>query len=717
MGLFCPCLPSITYAMFSVVQQHHPHPRPHPQQLQQRQPQRQQELQSQNQDEDQDEDQDQNQNQTIRTEDIKAMLSYLSQTDIGLRALRETPELAEIINTTTSTTSTTTYSLPQHQQQPFRESELEPDSDSAASATSSSDSPYPPRNATASPVPDSSQRVPGYVPGMHRPITPQLFGNGVGSGTSREFDSDDYSTTPRATSPTNMSRHERSERERPAGGGVSMRPGISVREGGGVFGIAMEGASSIEGVLSGERDRRRGPDSPELTLSDLSRRRPASPLSQVHTVPSAPASRPSTGGSTSAQVNVNFSPSHSANARIPDATHSPSGSKSESNYSSSHSHNRVGSSSSSNLDQEHEQDRGITEAYAGGSGLARSKSIASRSIASPALPESPLIDNERNLAEYFHAGSGSQSWDNSSSKSMSPISVPPSLLYKNVTAGGSRPSTPNIQRPMTPGLGGQRSSTPVGAAGTAIARSPTPNYLLQRSPSATGYHSEYERPGSAMGVMRSQNHALAHSNSIRTTPSHTSSSSASNPLLQSSLDNSSRSSLESVGSSYHSSDGEMEDKKAKMLMTLLFEPDSERAKLVRRRLEGLTGSSSSFGGPGEGKKVNGFSFSNGERDQNGHGQPKGSDSPISTLGDQEDTLQLLTGLTKKDVASIQQKLISAYVTREAENALKASQRRRRPSVQSRDFVCVVPPREEIYVILTCHYLDRPLVLLLALQQT
>lgn len=706
--------------MFSVVQQLHPHP--HPQQLQQQQPQRHQEFQSQNQSQGQGQDQgqDQNQNQiqsqTVRTEDIRAMLSYLSQTDIGLTALRETPELAEIIS---ATTSTTTYSPPPHQQPPFRESELELDSDSAASATSSSNSPYPPRNATASPVPDSSQRVPGYVPGMHRPITPQCFsngvtsGNGVVSGTSGEFDSDDYSTTPRATSPTNMVRHERSERERSGPvpvGGMSMRPGVGVREGGSVRGMAIDGASSIEGVLSGERDRRRGLDGPSLTLGDLTKRRPASPLSQVHTVPSGSASRPSTGGSTSAQVNADLSHPHfntNTNPRIQDVTHSSSSSKSESNHSAVHSHNRTESSSGSNLDQEHEQDHGITEAYAGGSGLARSKSIASRSIASPALPESPLIDNERNMNEYFHAGNGSQPWDNSSIKSMSPISVGLPLLYKNATAGGSRPSTPNIQRPTTPGLGGQRSSTPVGAAGTAVARSPTPNYLLQRSPSAAGYQSEHERPASAMGTTRAQHHTLAHPNSIRTTPSHTSSSSASNPLLQSSLDNSSRSSLESVGSSYHSSDGEIEDKKAKMLMTLLFEPDSERARYVRKRLEGLTGSGSSAGGAGEGKTANGFSFINGgggEQDENSHGQTKGSDSPVSTLGDQEDTLQLLTGLTKKDVATIQQKLISAYVTREAESALKASQRRRRPSVQSRDLVCVTPPRGGIYVIINIIFL-------------
>ena len=698
--------------MFSIVQQHHPHPHPHPQPSQHQQPQQQHGNQSQS----HNQNQSQSQNQAIRTEDIKAMLSYLSQTDIGLRVLRETPEPPEI-----TPAITTTYSLQQHQhQEPFRESDIELESDSAASATSSSNSPYPPRNATASPVPDSSQRVPGYVPGMHRPITPQTFGNGISSGTiGGEIDSDDYSTTPRATSPTNMFRHDRDrerERERAgsaaSGSSMSIRPGVM---GASARGIAMDGASSIEGVLSGERDRRRGLESSPLSLADLARRRPASPLSQVHT---APSSRPSTGGSTSAQVNANVShtpPGANTNTRISGPMHSPSSSRSESNYSTGPGHGRMGSLSSSNHDQEHEHDHASTEAYAGGSGLARSKSIASRSIASPALPESPLIDNERNLG-HTHGGSGT--WDNGSSKSMSPISVGPSLLYKNATPGGSRPSTPNIQRPTTPGLGGQRTSTPVGAAGAAIARSPTPTYLLQRSPSAAGYYTEHDRPGSAMGTARAQHQALTHTNSIRTTPSQTSSSSASNPLLRSSFDNSSRSSLESVGSSYHSSDGEMEDKKAKMLMTLLFEPDSERARLLRKRLEGLTGSSTSLGGPGEGKKVNGLSFMNGggEQDENDLSHQKGSDSPVSALGDQEDTLQLLTGLTKKDVATIQQKLISAYVTREAENALKASQRRRRPSVQSRDLVCVILSRGEICVILTSFSFDRPLVLLLALQQ-
>ena len=87
-----------------------------------------------------------------------------------MRAIQEMPGLAKIINTTTFTTTTNMYSPPSHQQQPFRESEIKLDSDSAASATSSLNSLHPPHNTTTSLVPDSSQCIPGYVPGMHRPM-------------------------------------------------------------------------------------------------------------------------------------------------------------------------------------------------------------------------------------------------------------------------------------------------------------------------------------------------------------------------------------------------------------------------------------------------------------------------------------------------------------------------------------------------------------------
>lgn len=90
-----------------------------------------------------------------------------------------------------------------------------------------------------------------------------------------------------------------------------------------------------------------------------------------------------------------------------------------------------------------------------------------------------------------------------------------------------------------------------------------------------------------MGTMHAQHHAIAHSNLIHMMPNHTSSLSASNPLLQLSFDNSSQSSLKSIVLSYHSSDGEMEDKKAKMLMTLLLNQIQSTPSWSGRGLGGL----------------------------------------------------------------------------------------------------------------------------------
>ena len=84
-----------------------------------------------------------------------------------------------------------------------------------------------------------------------------------------------------------------------------------------------------------------------------------------------------------------------------------------------------------------------------------------------------------------------------------------------------------------------------------------------------------------------------------------------------------------------------------MLMMLLFELDSEHARLLKKQLEGLTGSSTSLSGPGEGKNVKGLSFMGGEQDENYLGHHKGSDLPVSALGYQEDIMQPLKGLTKK----------------------------------------------------------------------
>ncbi|KAF9518183.1 hypothetical protein BS47DRAFT_324130 [Hydnum rufescens UP504] len=67
--------------------------------------------------------------------------------------------------------------------------------DSHVNSGLSSPSPYR-RVNSASPVPGSDARVPGYIPGMHRPITPAR------ESDFEEFPSYSNATTPRATSPT-----------------------------------------------------------------------------------------------------------------------------------------------------------------------------------------------------------------------------------------------------------------------------------------------------------------------------------------------------------------------------------------------------------------------------------------------------------------------------------------------------------------------------------
>ena len=75
-----------------------------------------------------------------------------------------------------------------------------------------------------------------------------------------------------------------------------------------------------------------------------------------------------------------------------------------------------------------------------------------------------------------------------------------------------------------------------------------------------------------------------------------------------------------------------------------------------------------------------------DQDSSSKDDSHSKDDVSESIGDQEDVLQLLTGLTKRDLVSIQQRLVSAAVAREAEEAIRISQRRRRPSVQSRDYV-------------------------------
>jgi hypothetical protein len=216
-----------------------------------------------------------------------------------------------------------------------------------------------------------------------------------------------------------------------------------------------------------------------------------------------------------------------------------------------------------------------------------------------------------------------------------------------------QPQTPNnIARTTTPAATSiaipARLASPVARVGTS-------NYLVQRSPS-NGFHMDYNHDGSIVAQDSAVRRKLTH------TPS-TSSTSVYNPILDSSLDSSPRSSTGSAGWSYHSPDEG--DTHFRDICNWLFDPESKGFTFV------------------SGKRKGGV---NGDGDDSSRNELDSKDDASDSIGYQEDVLQLLTGLTKRDLSSIQQKLVSAAVAREAEEAIRLSQRRRRPSAQSRKFV-------------------------------
>lgn len=303
----------------------------------------------------------------------------------------------------------------------------------------------------------------------------------------------------------------------------------------------------------------------------------------------------------------------------------------------------------------------------------REKSSAS-SVGSPALPESPFVDAESK--QGFFGLPSSQSW--------TPASDQRAIVNNNVVMPqpiaahrSSRPSTPNLVRSPTPNnvawTGGPvipRTETP------SFGRSTTPNYLLQRSPSANGFHTDYDYTHENIGKQ---------TQSPRLTPSHTPSNSSLsstpqyNPLVPSAIGSSSRSSLESTGSSYHSSDSDTKPTH-KTVLKMLYNPSAN--PLVKSPVI------------------------SGQVEENTKDESHKEDA-LDSLGDHEDLLELLTGLTKKDLSNIQQKLVSAAVTRDAEVAIRHSQRRRRSSVQSREIVSWLQPLYCLLVLNTFYRLQVP----------
>ncbi|KAJ7694217.1 hypothetical protein B0H17DRAFT_1168683 [Mycena rosella] len=390
-----------------------------------------------------------------------------------------------------------------------------------------------PESPRASPVP--SRIVPGYIPGMPRPMTPR---------DTIEFDDQrSYSTTPRATSPilpslvspspilpSNLSSGvvRRESNSSPSRQPRSSSPNLTStmflqRTPNGRY--TPEDTQRTESGFSGDFE---GP----LNSSILGRRRPASPLSGTAYQPMAVSARPGTPSNVTWTAGTNGNSKHSRDASWI-------------------------SDSSGNSEQS-----------------------ASRSLRSPALPDSPLIGPAR-----------------------------PRLNLRDPSMNTNR------------GL-----------------RSPTPTQVAGRSPPA-GTSLNFDT-NSKNGSRRS---------SKQNPPSSPFSLGSFQPLVFSPIANSSRSSLESAGSSYHSWDGEQKDRSA-----ALFSDVDPQRPLWHNIVT------------------------------------SGSDTSNSSPDDweAEDIILKYAGLKKADFLAIQEKLVGAAVakTMSPDTQHRApSLRRRRPSTSQSNY--------------------------------
>ncbi|KAG0705017.1 hypothetical protein DFH29DRAFT_312607 [Suillus ampliporus] len=428
------------------------------------------------------------------------------------------------------------------------------------------------RAGTISPTP----RLPGYIPGMPRPMTPR----------DPSFDSDDaraHSATPRAMSPTlpNLNgaslitttftssllrRGSDASRSTPRPISPSVAPPASSFL-----------SRSAGGQYSSENQRESASSTDqEASVSSAFRRKPVSPLTGSAFRPMVVSSRPGTPSNITWNVN------------------SPSGAPSNSNRT----HSRRGSSSS------HSRNGSLSTDSDFQSNTDKSKS-ANRPVRLPVPPESPGFSQAANTGAW--------------NRSTSPAPVDhrsPSSLSGVVEYGSSLPFSSRTMRAPTPTQSRSTTASP-------------------------GFYSN-DSPGFS-------NHAT-----VRSPRHHTKSSShfslgLSQPSAFSALANSSQSSLESTGSSYHSwSAGQKKE------MTLDFFSDVEQ----RSKWHDLDKSSSVT--PGS----------------------------LQDDDDFEDIIRRCAGLTKSDFVVIQDKLVSAARAKESSTEPRErsnSLRRRRPSTSQSNY--------------------------------
>jgi serine/arginine repetitive matrix protein 2 len=381
---------------------------------------------------------------------------------------------------------------------------LDPSTQTDATMFRSTPSPYP--RAETSPTP----RLPGYIPGMPRPMTPR----------EATFDPDELptssSSTPRATSPRIPST-DRATSPSFASNSPIRRDTTSIRQSHRAASplLANPGAP-IASLLSGVNgrfspDRSQSPDSTSVDFgsphdsSVVGRRRPVSPYSQgtyqsmtVSSRPSTPSNvtwkapaSPGGGGQSRSGSAIGFSEIDFAVSGLP--------SQVRNGFDRPSMHTRNDSNMSSSDLYEIAQ-------------LGRSGSLlGSRSLRSPPLPDSPLYE------------SGAQ-------------------------------STGAFKRGQPSSVGNDISSSPPGSAGL---RSPTPTQYPSRSSTPPAFSEPDPGRGSRRGSRQTMTSPFALNQS---------------QLVLSPLANSSRSSLESAGSSYHTWEADKQDRTIPLVAALESQP-------------------------------------------------------------------------------------------------------------------------------------------------
>ncbi|KZT11638.1 uncharacterized protein LAESUDRAFT_720897 [Laetiporus sulphureus 93-53] len=442
-------------------------------------------------------------------------------------------------------------------------------------------SPSNPRSATTSPAP----RLPGYIPGMPRPMTPH----------DMVMDSEDWtpSTTPRATSP-------RLPGTSPSPI-ISQRLASTVHRSNSVTSTSRQSSTrgsipglpstpplffnrSTNGKFTPDDRQRSGSSSSSNEMAELptqARRRPTSPLSSSSPYQSlaGPSSRPGTPSNVTWNTSTSSESSRAASKNAVVSVHSRNG------------------SSLSIADAIHD----VPD---------RSASVAS-SVRSPILPESPIIDR----------GIGASN-----------LLSPSEVGYRSPSAM----SAADLGSPLQ--------------LSTRSIRSPTPTHSRHKSSASA---SVYERTadttnGDSYGGSRRSSKQKHHS-SFSWSSTHA--------LLLSPIANSSRSSIESGGSSYHSWD---EGHKKDRVHALLSSLDPEYTDW--------------------------HDLSNMDKSDKSDSSTPGT-SPYEGL-DIEEVVWRQSGLKKTDFVAIQDKLVSAAFTKAAtpDGRNRASSlRKRRPSTSQSNY--------------------------------